>query len=46
MDKHDFAKRIGIIPNAMQNVIARSKEKRLLYYKSLVNSKLVLRHKS
>ena len=41
LDKMEFAKKISIIPKHVVELIEKSKEKRFLYYRQLVNAKHV-----
>lgn len=41
LEKAEFAKKVGIIPMAIKNITEKSKEKRYLYYRQVLNSKTV-----
>lgn len=41
LDKAEFAKRIGVFPDVIPRIIERSKEKRFLYYRQIINNKTV-----
>lgn len=41
LDKVEFAKKISVVPNAIKELIERSKEKRFLFFKNILNIKTV-----
>ena len=41
LDKAEFARRIGVFPDVIPRIIERSKEKRYLYYRQIINNKAV-----
>ena len=43
IDKDEFRRKISIITEAMTHVIDKSKEKRFLYYRQVINTKTVQR---
>jgi hypothetical protein len=41
LEKHEFIKKIQIISEAVKKVVEKSKEKRFLYYRQIINNKNV-----
>lgn len=41
LDKAEFAKKIQVIPDAMKKLIEKSKQKRFLAYRQVINNKIV-----
>jgi CRP-like cAMP-binding protein len=41
LDKAEFARRIGVFPEVIPRISERSKEKRFLYYRQIINNKAV-----
>jgi hypothetical protein len=41
LDKNEFARKVGVFPEVIPRIIERSKDKRFIYYRQIINNKTV-----